>query len=93
VKLPALGVFENRKNCRPDPNICGLETSTRNGGFSDSFGYDSAGNPTTFKGVTKTYNSKNQQTATGFVYDGNGNPTTYGGTIRPQLGVSVRSFS
>jgi RHS repeat-associated protein len=55
------------------------ETSTRNGGFTDNFGYDSAGNPTTFKGNTKTYNSKNQQTATGFTYDANGNPTAYNG--------------
>jgi len=57
-----------------------LETSTRNGGFTDNFGFDSAGNPTTFKGVTKTYNSNNQQTGTGFSHDGNGNPTNYGGT-------------
>ena len=42
------------------------ETSTRNGGFTDNFGYDSAGNPTSFKGVSKTYNSSNQQTGTGF---------------------------
>ena len=55
------------------------ETSTRNGGFTDNFGYDSAGNPTSFKGVTKSYNSNNQQSATGFVYDGNGNSATYGG--------------
>ena len=56
------------------------EASTRNGGFTDNFGYDSAGNPTTFKGVTKSYNSNNQQTGSGLAYDGNGNPTTYGGT-------------
>jgi RHS repeat-associated protein len=56
------------------------ESSTRSGGFTDNFGYDSAGNPTTFRGVTKTYNSNNQQTGTGFGHDGNGNPTTYGGT-------------
>lgn len=56
------------------------ETSTRNSGFTDNFGYDSAGNPTSFKGVTKTYNSNNQETGTGFTYDDNGNPTTYGGT-------------
>jgi RHS repeat-associated protein len=55
------------------------ETSTRNSGFTDNFGYDSAGNPTSFKGVTKTYNSNNQQTNTGFVHDNNGNPTNYGG--------------
>jgi RHS repeat-associated protein len=56
------------------------ESSTRNGGFTDNFGYDTAGNPTSFKGVTKSYNSNNQQTGTGFSYDGNGNPTTYNGT-------------
>jgi RHS repeat-associated protein len=56
------------------------ETSTRNSGFTDSFAYDSAGNPTTFKGVTKTFNSNNQQTGTGFAYDSNGNPTTYKGS-------------
>jgi len=56
------------------------EASTRNGGFTDSFSYDSAANPISFKGVTKTYNSNNQQTGTGFAYDGNGNPTTYSGT-------------
>jgi len=56
------------------------ESSTRNGGFTDNFGYDSAGNPTSFKGLAKAYNSNNQQTGTGFVHDGNGNPTTYGGT-------------
>jgi YD repeat-containing protein len=56
------------------------ETSTRNGGFTDNFGYDSAGNPTSFKGITKSYNSNNQQTGTGFSHDSNGNPTNYGGT-------------
>jgi RHS repeat-associated protein len=56
------------------------ESSTRNGGFTDNFGYDSAGNPTSFKGVSKTYNTNNQQTGSGFSYDGNGNPTTYSST-------------
>ncbi len=56
------------------------EASTRSGGFTDNFGYDSAGNPTSFKGVSKSYNSNNQQTGTGFTFDGNGNPTSYGGT-------------
>jgi len=60
------------------------ETSTRSGGFSNVFGYDGSasggpGNPTSFKGTTKTYNSDNQQTGTGYVYDGQGNPTTYKG--------------
>lgn len=56
------------------------ETSTRNGGLNDGFSYDSSGNPSSFKGATKSYNSNNQETGTGFGYDGNGNPTTYGGT-------------
>jgi RHS repeat-associated protein len=57
------------------------ESSTRNSGYSNGFGYDTAGNPTTFKGIGKTYNSKNQLTSgTNYVYDGNGNPTTYNGT-------------
>ena len=55
------------------------EQSTRNGGYTNTFGYDSAGNATSFKGVANTYNTKNQQTGTGFTYDGNGNPTTYNG--------------
>jgi RHS repeat-associated protein len=56
------------------------EASTRNGGFTDNFAYDSAGNPVTFKGVSNSFNSNNQQTGTGFVHDANGNPTTYRGT-------------
>jgi RHS repeat-associated protein len=55
------------------------ELSTRNGGFTDDFGFDGAGNPTSYKGVTKAYNSNNQQTGSGFSYDGNGNPTAYNG--------------
>ena len=61
-------------------NQLSQETSTRNGGLTDNFAYDSAGNPTTFKGQTRTYNSNNQQTGTGFSYNNNGNPTTYGGS-------------
>lgn len=56
------------------------ESSTRIGGFTDNFVYDSAGNATSFRGVSKSYNTNNQQTGTGYSYDGNGNPTTYGGT-------------
>jgi RHS repeat-associated protein len=41
--------------------------------------YDAAGNATSFKGITKTYNANNQQTGTGFGHDTNGNPTTYKG--------------
>jgi RHS repeat-associated protein len=55
------------------------EQTTRNGSYTYPFVYDAAGNPTGFKGTTKTYNSNNLQTATGMAYDGNGNPTTYSG--------------
>ena len=55
------------------------ELTTRYGGFTHGFGYDSAGNPTSFKETAKTYNSNNQQTGTGFTYDSNGNPTSYKG--------------
>ena len=55
------------------------ESSTRNTGYTYAFAYDAAGNPTTFKGQTQTYNTNNQLTGTGFAYDNNGNPTTYSG--------------
>ena len=51
------------------------ETSARGGGYNFSNVFDSAGNATTFKGGSKTYNSSNQNTA--WTFDGNGNPTTY----------------
>ena len=58
------------------------ESSARLGGYTDNFAYDTAGNPTTWKGSTRTYNSNNQRTGSGtFAYDGNGNPTTYTGGI------------
>jgi RHS repeat-associated protein len=48
-------------------------------GYTNVFGFDNAGNPTLFKGYSRTYNSNNQLTGTGFAYDGNGNPTTFKG--------------
>lgn len=58
-----------------------LEDSTRNSGFEYTFAYDDAGNPTTFKGATHTFDGVlNQRTGESFVYDDNGNPTTYKGT-------------
>ena len=60
------------------------ETSTRAGGYANTFGYDGAtgggpGNPTSFKGTANAFNADNQNTNTG--YDGNGNPVTlYGNT-------------
>lgn len=58
------------------------QSSTRNYRYSESFAYDGAGNPTTFSGSARTYNSDNQRTGSGtFAYDANGNPTTYTGGI------------
>ncbi len=54
------------------------EQSARAGGYTNTFGYDAAFNPTTFRGVSQGFNADNQNTANTF--DGNGNPTTYKGT-------------
>ena len=53
------------------------EQGPGSGGSANHFGYDGAGNPTTFKGATSTFNAANQNTAN--VYDAAGNPTTYKG--------------
>jgi RHS repeat-associated protein len=53
------------------------ESTTRFGGLSNSFVYDAAGNATTFKGRSLSYNMDNQ--IIGNTYDSNGNPTTYSG--------------
>jgi len=45
--------------------------------YSNTFGYDPAGNPTTYRGATRGFNADNQDVGSG--YDGNGNPTTYQG--------------
>jgi hypothetical protein len=54
------------------------EQSARNGGYNYTHAYDAAANPTTFRGASRTYNAKNQDTA--HTFDGAGNPTLYGGT-------------
>ncbi len=52
------------------------EQSTRNAGYTNSFVYDAAGNPTTLRGTSgRQFNSANQNTA--FSFDSAGNPTTY----------------
>ena len=59
------------------------ESSTRIAGFNNGFGYDAAGNPTSWKGQTRTFNALNQETTGGtsqFAFDGNGNATTYKGS-------------
>jgi RHS repeat-associated protein len=57
------------------------EQSARNSGYTNGFGFDAAGNPTSYLGVVQNFNSDNQNTASGYVYDGNGNPSTYKGTL------------
>lgn len=56
-------------------NELNTEQGTGMGGYTNSFSYDAAGNPTTFKGTTNSFNNANQNTAN--AYDGAGNPTTY----------------
>jgi YD repeat-containing protein len=59
-----------------DKNELTSEQSTRNGGITNSFAYDTAFNPTTFRNQTRTFNANNQDTAQS--YDGNGNPHLLG---------------
>jgi YD repeat-containing protein len=56
-----------------------LETSTRLGGYSYSYAYDSAGNATTFRNNSVSYNSSDQIANSGYSYDADGDPTTYAG--------------
>ncbi|MEQ1932417.1 MAG: RHS repeat-associated core domain-containing protein [Fimbriimonadaceae bacterium] len=57
------------------------EISTQYTSWNHGNTFDTAGNPTTFKNNTRTYNANNQITSPGTnTYDGNGNPTTYNGT-------------
>ncbi|BDI32589.1 hypothetical protein CCAX7_46400 [Capsulimonas corticalis] len=53
------------------------EQSTRNGGYTNLFSYDAAGNPLTMRGGSNSFNANNQNA--GFTYDLNGNPTAYRG--------------
>ncbi|MFL6210548.1 MAG: RHS repeat-associated core domain-containing protein [Pyrinomonadaceae bacterium] len=82
ASLPAAPSLERATTYQYDQKdqLTQEETAQENGGFTDGFAYDAAGNPTTFRGATKIYNANNQQTGTGFTHDNNGNPTTYNGT-------------
>ena len=56
----------------------GGETSTRGIGYNHAYAYDGAGNPTTWKGQTRTFNVNNQETTGGFFgYNGDGTPWKY----------------
>ena len=55
------------------------EGSQRQGSYAEGFGYDAAGNATTFRGSTEIFNPDNQSTS--LTYDGNGNPTNYRGNL------------
>lgn len=69
------------------------EASTRGSGYSSQFGYDAAGNSTTFKGATRTFDNDSRLTGASFVYDGNGNATTYNGTAATyDVGNRLASF-
>jgi RHS repeat-associated protein len=84
VSMPAVTAYGGSNtytyDSNPAKNQLTQEQSTRNGGYTNGFGYDSAGNPTNYLGVVQHFNSDNQNTASGYVYDGNGNPTTYAGS-------------
>lgn len=53
------------------------EASSRVGGYTNNYGYDQAGNATTFRGAARTFNSANEPT--GATYDGDGNPSAWNG--------------
>ncbi|MCE5324303.1 hypothetical protein LLG46_13460 [bacterium] len=76
VNIPGSTVLSGTTDYTYDiKNQLTQELSTRNSGYTYNFVYDDAGNPTTFKGSSRTFNSRNQNTA--FTYDANGNPTSY----------------
>jgi RHS repeat-associated protein len=83
ASLPAATTYNGTNTYAYDTkNQLTSEVSTRNGGYTNSFAYDGgatpgAGNPTTLRGVSVSYNSDNQNNA--YTWDGNGNPTTYKG--------------
>ncbi len=58
------------------------EVSTRGAGYTQNYGFDTAGNPTLWRGGVRTFNADNQETTTsasglGFAYDGQGNATRW----------------
>src|SRR5581483_10622411 len=76
--LPGVTSFSGTTSYTHDSKVqLTQEQSTRAGSYTNGFGYDAAGNPTTFKGTAQFFNNDNQNNA--FAYDGNGNPTTYNG--------------
>lgn len=78
VSLPAAPAFGGQTTeTYAGQNELQQEQSTRNGGYTEAFGYDGAENATTFKGALQSFNADNQNSAD--VWDGNGSPTTYSG--------------
>lgn len=59
------------------------EQSARSGGWNNTHAYDAAGNLTTLRGQSRTYDKQNQLTGGqglgAFAYDSRGNPTVYNG--------------
>lgn len=59
-----------------------LGTNPETPSYSYAYGYDLAGNPTTFRGAvvgSGSFNANNQSNLFGFAYDQNGNPISYDG--------------
>lgn len=81
VPLPSAPSYSGQTNSKYDgKDQLTQEQSQRGGGYTNGFGCDPAGNPTTFRGGgPNIFTADNQISGVGFVYDGNGNPTTYKG--------------
>ena len=82
VSIPSSQSLSGTVNCTYDNrDELTHEGATTAGGYTEDFAYDGnnagAGNPTTFRGASHTFNADNQDTAN--AYDGNGNPTSYKG--------------
>ena len=81
ASLPAMPTYSGQTNYQYDQkDQLTQEQSQRGGGYTNGFGYDPAGNPTTFRGGSpNSFTADNQISGAGYTYDGNGNPTTYKG--------------
>ncbi|MGI8551027.1 MAG: RHS repeat-associated core domain-containing protein, partial [Dehalococcoidia bacterium] len=76
--ISGVGAYSGVTNYAYDmKNQLGQEQSARLGGYTNPFAYDLAGNPTTFKGASHSFNSDNQDQA--IAYNSSGNPTSRSG--------------
>ncbi|MGI4791118.1 MAG: malectin domain-containing carbohydrate-binding protein [Janthinobacterium lividum] len=92
AELPALGnapdasraqsySYDSRDELSEDKSVPDLFTYNGTDPYSahhdQSFNYDLAQNPLTFRSMSTSHNADNQLSGSGFGFDGNGNPTTY----------------